>query len=131
TAPAINAIYSQGGVNYTVVEVNITGGTGYFSVQSPSSNRAVDATGTLTKVSGTGEATITYGTSSITSSNPFYNPSTEKFDIGHYLSTTGQSMESGDWFFIQLGINDVFGLTTLESAVDKVATMATQLRYIL
>lgn len=130
TAPSIGAVYSQGGVQYNVVEVNITGGTGYFSVQSASSNRAVDASGTLTKVSGTGEASITYGTSSVTSSNPFYNPATQLFDLGYYLSSTGQSMAGGDWFFIQLGINDVFGITTPEAAADKVNTMATQLRYI-
>lgn len=131
TPPAINAVYAQGGVNYTVVEVNLTGGAGYFSVQSASSNRPVDAAGTLTKVSGAGDATITYGTSGTVSSNPFYNPATQRFDIGHYLTTTGQTMAGGDWVFFQLGINDVFGLTTAAEAEQKTITMASQMRYIL
>lgn len=131
TPPGVGAVYEQGGVQYSVVEVNMTGGDGYFSVQSSGSNRPVDASGTLTKVSGTGSPSITYGVSSVTSSNPFYNPTTERFDLGHYLTTTGQTMAANDWVFFQLGINDVFGLTTEQSASDKVSTMAAQLRFML
>ena len=39
--------------------------------------------------------------------NPFYNPTTETFDASYYFTNTG--IEKPDWFFINLGINDVFG----------------------
>ncbi|WP_286753862.1 MULTISPECIES: SGNH/GDSL hydrolase family protein [Sphingobacterium] len=128
TAPSINSVYVQGGVNYTVIEVNMTGGTGYFSVQSAASNRPVDASGTLTKVSGAGDATIVYSSSSTTPTNPLYNPSTQKFDFSYYLPSTSQTMSAGDWVFFQLGINDMFGQDDLTAAATKAATMMTQLK---
>lgn len=133
TAPSVNAVYSQGGVNYTVVEVNMTGGSGYFSLQSSSSNRAVDASGTLTKASGSGDDSIAYSSSSTTSTNPFYNPdpTVKKFDIGYYLSQTGQTLIDNDWIFFQLGINDVFGITSQTDAVNKTNTMLSQMTEII
>lgn len=40
-------------------------------------------------------------------SNPFYNPSTTTFDASYYFMNSGVSVP--DWFFINLGVNDVFG----------------------
>ena len=42
--------------------------------------------------------------------NPFYNPSTSTFDASYYFANSGVSVP--DWFFINLGINDVFGYDT-------------------
>jgi len=39
--------------------------------------------------------------------NPFYNETTETFDIANYFSET--NFDHPDWFFINLGINDTFG----------------------
>lgn len=129
TSPSNGSIYTQGGINYSTTEVNITGGTGYFSLNQVSgSARPLSPTGTLTKVSGNGPDVISYTSSSTTSTNPFYNPSTQEFDIQHYLTTTGQSLSDFDWIFFQLGINDMFGLTDLVSAEAKATTMVTQLK---
>lgn len=38
--------------------------------------------------------------------NPFYNPDTQTFDASYYFGNSGISVP--DWFFINLGINDVF-----------------------
>lgn len=38
--------------------------------------------------------------------NPFYNPDTETFDAAYYFANSG--VKKPDWFFINLGINDVF-----------------------
>lgn len=131
TAPGVGAVYLQAGVQYSVVEVNITGGSGYFSVQSSSSNRPVDLSGSLTKQSGTGDATITYSSSAVTPSNPFYNPATQKFDIGYYLTQTAQTLAANDWIFFQLGINDVFGITSQTDADSKTTTMLNQMNEII
>lgn len=129
--PIPNTVYTQGGVNYTVVEVNITGGNGYFSVnQTSGATRPLSATGTLTKVSGTGASTITYASSSTSSSNPFYNPSTSKFDIGYYLTQTSQSLSDGDIIAFQLGINDMFSTADQSDANARLAELIPKMEYI-
>lgn len=41
--------------------------------------------------------------------NAFYNPTTQTFDASYYFANSG--VAKPDWFFINLGINDVFGAT--------------------
>ena len=51
--------------------------------------------------------------------NAFYNPSTNKFDFSYYLSNN--SITRPDYVIINLGINDMFGLTSdasLETKMD-------------
>lgn len=50
--------------------------------------------------------------------NPWYNPTTETFDAAYYFAETG--IARPDWFFINLGINDVFSYlndTALEERI--------------
>lgn len=52
--------------------------------------------------------------------NAFYNPSTSKFDFSYYLSNN--SIARPDYVIINLGINDMFGLTSdasLEAKMDE------------
>lgn len=56
--------------------------------------------------------------------NPFYNPSTSKFDAGYYY--TQNSITAPDWFFIQLGINDVFTITNDVDLMTKINSCKTQ-----
>lgn len=55
---------------------------------------------------------ITYTDGRGTIYNPFYNPVTHTFDANYYFTNSG--IEKPDWFFINMGINDVFGYTTDE-----------------
>lgn len=129
TIPSVGAVYKQtAGNDFSVVEVNITGGSGYFSVQMTSGSVDLATNGTLTKVSGNGDSVINYSGSSLTSANPFYNSTTDGFDLGFYLANTSQSLSSNDWIFFQLGINDVFNISDLQSAENKTTTMLNQLK---
>ena len=68
--PTINVgdVYSNNGHNYTIVEINISAGEGgYFSCTGDGTPQD---SGILTKISGTGDATITYSSASL-SGNPF------------------------------------------------------------
>lgn len=65
------------------------------------------------------KASITYTDGRGTIYNPFYNPVTHTFDADYYF--TNSSIEKPDWFFINMGINDVFGYSddeSLDSAMD-------------
>lgn len=130
TPPGLGARYTQAGNVYNVEEINISGGSGYFSV-SVVSGFAPTSSGTLTKSSGTGDNSITYASSSTSPGNPFYYATTGMFDLGYYLTSTGQTMGNNDLFMIMLGTNDMFAFTDLGSAQAKVITMMSQLQAII
>ena len=50
-------------------------------------------------------------------SNPFYNPSTHTFDADYYFTNSGVSKP--DWFFVNMGINDMFDMLTDDAATAK------------
>ena len=50
--------------------------------------------------------------------NPWYDPDTATFSATHYFATT--EVDKPDWFFINLGINDVFGLTNDEAVSNQI-----------
>ena len=60
--------------------------------------------------------------------NPFYNPTSHLFDADYYFTNSG--VAKPDWFFIQLGINDVFLPTDDDALNSKINTMVTQCNYI-
>ena len=130
--PSINDEYTNNGSTFKVVEINITSGTGYFSCERiAGSNSPILTTSTLTRTAGSGAATINYATAEVESANPFWNAGTSQFDLGMYLTNTGQTMSAGDWVFFQLGINDQFGQTTISNADAKSLTMWAQLKNIM
>lgn len=70
----IGDVYSYSGTNYTITEINIPstdlGYAGYISGRPSGNGGSTGVSGTLTRVSGTGDATITFDQNS-RSGNPF------------------------------------------------------------
>lgn len=126
TPPGINAIYTNNGSSFQVVEVNITSGTGYFSTVRTGTNDPI-APGILTKTFGTGDVTISFSVVTISTANPFWNSSTSLFDFAKYLTDNGLTMTAGDWVCFHLGINDVFSITSDTTLNTKISTMLSQL----
>lgn len=56
--------------------------------------------------------------------NPFYSEASGGFDYAHYLAESG--LEAPDYFFVHLGINDVFTIAT-DDVPDRIARMLTRL----
>lgn len=68
---SLNAVYTNNGVNYTVMEINVTDGTG--NILCGTSNASVKPTGsTLTKSSGEGDAGVTFSAWSDDTQNPLW-----------------------------------------------------------
>ena len=103
TSVAYFDLYSHNGNEYRIMEVNITGGTGYVRAELSSGTNPTLSSGTLTKVSGSGDATISFSSYSIEASNPFWNVSA--LDIANYRSVLGMGSSKFDLVTIQLGIN--------------------------
>jgi len=60
--------------------------------------------------------------------NPFWNGT--KFSFSYYLTNNSYTMADGDWFFIQLTINDLYNISASTPTGDidtRIATMASQL----
>lgn len=52
------------------------------------------------------------------SDNAFYNPNTQTFDASYYFTNSG--VAKPDWFFINLGINDVFSYSSDEDLNEAI-----------
>lgn len=83
TPPAIDSTYTNNGVTYTVSEVNITGGTGYISATG---SGAPTASGTLTRTSGAGDATLSFSSFTTDSGNPFWEADTNSLNFSQYVN---------------------------------------------
>ncbi len=107
---SIGAVYSDGSHNFTVAEVNITEGVGNCLLEG--SSTLTMPTGTLTKVSGAGDASVPYTGAYKESANPLWNGDAGELDIDYYKQTLvelGQlssTSEKIDAVSFQFGIND-------------------------
>ena len=120
TLPDINStVYTNNSSTFTVQEVDITAGSGTIICERTAGTNAPSASGTLTKSSGTGDATISFSASSTVSGNPFWIGGA--LDYPQYL--TNNSLATPDWVVIHLGINDAFSYTT-DATVIAAATAA-------
>jgi len=109
TSVTPGATYTVSGVTYTVTEVNLSGGSGSIRATGAS---APPASGTLTKATGAGDATIAFSASATEAGNPFWNGSA--VSVSYYR--TNQSIASViDYVSMQLGINEILGETVIAS----------------
>lgn len=120
--PAINSTkYTNNGAEFTVQEVYLTGGSGYIVCSVTGGTPA--ASGTLTRLSGAGDATIPFSASSAVSGNPFWVGGALNYSA--YLSDNG--LATPDVVFIALGVNDVFGQSSDLGAKARAAEQFTWL----
>jgi lysophospholipase L1-like esterase len=111
--------YTQNGSTYTVVKKLLTAGAGTLYCERTGATTP-NASGTLTKVggSGNGDATITYSATSTTPGNAFWDASNSRLDFQQYLTTWGGGATTIDYCFIQLGINDILGASAIKTGAE-------------
>ena len=116
---------SNGGV-FVVQEINVTEGVGNIRCTFNSSVPTISASGTLTKTSGSGDATIQYTSYADEFFSPFFNTSTNKIDFKTYANDwCGGSIDLMIW---HCGVNDIFGGTDagIDSAISTFGNILTQ-----
>lgn len=126
--PDINStVYSNNGSQFTVQEKYITGGNGTIICERSSGTNNPSASGTLTKVSGNGDASITFSAWASVSGNPFWYST--MLDFKQYMSDNSNfgGSDTIDFAFIMLGINDVFGGVATLASVTTVINYAKDL----
>lgn len=127
--PGIGSVYSHNGSNYTIAEVNMTGGAGYVAGTRSTGTADPLASGTLTKVSGTGDATVAFSSSEIISGNPFWIGGVLNF--GQYLTNNSYILGAADLVTLHLGINDVFndsGDANITAVIQNANTLINNIR---
>lgn len=116
----INAQYSQGSLTLTIVEINVTDGVGNIRC-TYSGSGTPSASGTLTKVSGSGDASITYTSYDSEAYNPFWNPNkTGGAGLDFKAYADEYCGGSVDVFAMSCGYNGIFSGTiaaTIENYV--------------
>jgi hypothetical protein len=112
TSVSVGAVYSIGVVNYTVTEVNISGGAGNILVTGAS---APASSGTATRVSGSGDTTVNYSAMTVVPGNPLWNPTTEELDFDYFCTENGVTGDIAG-LLVDLGINDNFGESVVTTA---------------
>lgn len=86
TSLSVGAVYTNNGNTFTIMEVNVTGGTGNILCSVASLTPAPSASGTLTKSSGTGDATITYTSVAQDTQNPLWDLDNNKMSFIPYAN---------------------------------------------
>lgn len=120
-APGNASVYTDGRSEFTISEINITGGKGYVAGRRTKGTDSPAANGSLTKISGAGASTIPYTNSAMTAANPFWNLKTQRLDFKKYLNDHGYTLAQDDLITVHLGINDVF----LENSPAKLESIKT------
>ena len=93
---------------YTIVEINITDGNGYYScTYNSGSAGTISQPGTMTKQSGDGDSTINFSSYEVDSSNKFWNNGA--LDFQNYANTYCTNGNTIDIMITHLGVNDIFG----------------------
>ena len=105
TSLSRGSVYSDGNNNtYTIAETNIDA-SGDGNIAMTFSSGAPVPSGILTKVSGTGDATISVVSATSEGGNPLWNTNTNQLDIANYRSLIGLSGKI-DIVIFQLLVND-------------------------
>lgn len=86
TTAQVNATYTNNSVTFTILEVNITEGDGSLLL---SGSGAPSASGTLTKASGNGDATISFSSFETDSANPLWDDTNNKMTFIPYVEENG------------------------------------------
>ena len=107
TTPLSGDIYTNNGCYFQVDRAKVSGGTGYVIAQK-TSGTSPSASGTLTKSSGTGDATIAFSSSSANEPlNPFWFNGAINFKSYMAEWANFGGTDAIDFVCINLGLNDL------------------------
>ena len=120
---SLGAKYTNNGNTFTVIEINVTSGSGNILCSVSSLTPTPLASGTLTKSSGNGDASITYSSVSEDTQNPLWDSANNKMSFIPYANAycNGQI----DFVYVWLGANGLAsGQRDFTSILADVKTFA-------
>ena len=99
----IGATYTNNGYTYKITEVNITNGTGNILCTTSTPSNVPASSGTLTKSSGSGDASIQFSSSVADAENPLWDSSSNKMSFIPYANEVSEGRI--DVVYVLLGWN--------------------------
>lgn len=88
---SLGATYTNNGHSYTIQEINVTGDTGNIRCTTSSNTNTPSTSGTLTKSSGDGDATIAFASYETENANPLWDDTNNKMSFLPYVHDCGAS----------------------------------------
>lgn len=88
---SVGATYTNNGHTFTIQEINVTSGSGNIRCTTLSTTDTPTSSGTLTKASGNGDATITFSSFETENANPLWDDANNKFSFIPYVNNVGAS----------------------------------------
>lgn len=82
----MDAVYTNNGFEYKIIEINVTEGVGNILCSTSSSSNVPQTSGVLTRKSGNGDATISYSSFEEDVANPLWNTETNQMDFVPYAN---------------------------------------------
>lgn len=82
----MDAVYTNNGFEYKIIEINVTEGVGNILCSTSSSSNVPQTFGVLTRKSGNGDATISYSSFEEDVANPLWNTETNQMDFVPYAN---------------------------------------------
>jgi len=130
TAPSRYATYTNNSSTFQVMEVVLSGGTGYIKCNRTAGTNSPSVSGTLTRTAGTGDNTITYSAGYDAPASPFFTDA-GVFSMSEYKTNAG--ITNLGVFTIQLGanssntaelseVNRAAWITSMKTFVDAILT---------
>ena len=86
TSLTVGAVYTNNGNTFTIMEVNVTEGTGNILCSVSNLSPAPEDSGVLTKSTGNGDATITYSSVAEDTQNPLWDNEEDKMSFIPYAN---------------------------------------------
>ena len=99
-------VYSNNGHQYTVMENNTTNGVGNILCSTSASMNVPQVSGILTKVSGGGDANITFTSVMADQQNPLWDADNQEISFAKYLNNIGET--TVDCVYFLLGWNGFY-----------------------
>lgn len=87
---SVGAVYSHNGYSYKIIEVNVTSGTGNILCETSSIENVPTVGGTLTKISGNGDAAISFDEYKATVQNPLWDSVNNKMSFIPYANEVSE-----------------------------------------
>lgn len=123
TSLSINTKYEHNGNTFTVMEVNVTGGSGNILCSVDSLTPAPLASGTLSKLSGNGDDSISFSSYSQDSANPLWDYQSNKMTFIPYANKyAGGNLDIVYTLLSWNGLLD--GMTNFSTILSMVKTFA-------
>ena len=83
---SMGAVYTNNGHSYTIIEINVTDGSGNILCSASAASQTPTSSGTLTKSSGNGDATINFSSYTADSQNPLWDYDNNKMTFVDYAN---------------------------------------------